>query len=201
MTTYMHQDAMQQHFERLAPRYNELRRTDSEPVEYLRGLMADDPPSLIADVGCGGGRYSLLLQRALPKARLLCCDINREWTNIGKRYWEKAGVAHKIDLRLAPAIDTLTKLKSVELGTFDFAFIDADKTNYDNYFEICLDLVRPGAVIAIDNVFWGGSVADESQQDDDTKAIRALNKKLKTDERIELSIVPIGDGLTLARKL
>lgn len=156
----------------------------------------------IIEVGTFTGYSALVMALATHRdSKIICCDINREWTNVGKRYWEKAGVAHKIDLHLAPALDTLTKLKSIEQGTFDFAFIDADKTNYDQYFELCLDLVRPGAIIAIDNVFWGGWVADDSQQDDDTNAIRALNKKLKTDTRIDLSIVAIGDGLTLVRKL
>jgi predicted O-methyltransferase YrrM len=168
-------------------------------MAFLVGLI--DARKII-EVGTFTGYSALVMALATHQdSKIVCCDISQEWTNIAKRYWEKAGVSHKIDLRLAPAIGTLKKLKSVELGTFDFAFIDADKTNYDNYFEFCLELVRPGAIIAIDNVFWGGWVAEDSQQDDDTKAIRALNKKLKTDERIELSIVPIGDGLTLARKL
>lgn len=133
--------------------------------------------------------------------RLVACDTSAEWTAIARRYWAEAGVAERIALRLAPALDTLAALETEgESGSFDFAFIDADKANYDNYFESCLKLLRPGGLIAIDNVFWDGRVADPGADDPDTRAIRALNAKLHRDPRVALSMVPIGDGLTLALK-
>jgi predicted O-methyltransferase YrrM len=156
----------------------------------------------IVEVGTFTGYSALAMALATAEdAKIICCDVSVEWTNIGKNYWQRAGVVNKIDLRIAPALDTLGDLMVDSKNEFDFAFIDADKTNYDAYYEACYALIKPNGVIAIDNVFWGGSVADTSQQDDDTKAIRALNKKLQNDNRVDLSIVPIGDGLTLARKL
>ena len=120
---------------------------------------------------------------------------------MGRRFWAEAGVADKIDLRIGPAADTLQGLLGAgEAGSFDFAFIDADKTNYDRYYELALQLVRTGGLIAIDNVLWGGAVADPADQDEDTRAIRALNAKLHQDARVDLSLLPVGDGLTLARK-
>jgi len=155
----------------------------------------------ILEVGTFTGYSALAMAQATDdKTRIICCDLSEEWTSIAKRHWEQAAMNHKMDLRLAPALDTLKTLEKTELNTIDFAFIDADKSNYDAYFESCLSLVKSGGIVAIDNVFWGGWVADDSQNDDDTLAIRALNKKLKSDDRIDLSIVPIGDGLTLARK-
>lgn len=155
------------------------------------------------EVGVFTGYSSLCAALALPQdGRIIACDVNVEWTDIAQRYWREAGVAHKIDLRLAPAMDTLNALLAQGQGnTFDFAFIDADKNNYDAYYESCMELVRPGGVIAIDNVLWGGAVADPAVNDEDTRAIRALNEKLHKDSRIELSLVPIADGLSLARRL
>jgi len=156
----------------------------------------------IVEIGTFTGYSALTMALATHKeTKIVCCDVSEEWTNIGKVYWDKAGVANKIKLHLAPALKTLKQLLSDNTGGYDFAFIDADKTNYDGYYESCLSLLRPGGIIAIDNVFWGGAVADLTQQDEDTKSIRALNVKLQTDDRIDLSIIPIGDGLTLARKL
>ncbi|MDY7015645.1 MAG: class I SAM-dependent methyltransferase, partial [Cyanobacteriota bacterium] len=129
------------------------------------------------------------------------CDISEEYAAIARRYWEQAGVSQQIDLHLAPALKTLDRLlEEGEAETFDFAFIDADKSNYENYYERALNLVRPGGAIAIDNVLWGGKVADREVQDNRTKAIRAFNEKLYRDERVTLSLVPIADGLTLALK-
>jgi caffeoyl-CoA O-methyltransferase len=154
------------------------------------------------DIGTYTGYSSLCIAQALPDdGRLVACDISREWTDIARRYWQKAGVEQKIDLRLASALKTLQGLLEGREQDFDFAFIDADKTNYDGYYEYCLQLVRPGGLIAIDNVLWDGAVADNSINDDDTKAIRALNKKIHADPRVEISLVPIADGLTLARKI
>ena len=155
----------------------------------------------ILEVGTFTGYSALAMALATAEdARIMCCDVNVEWTDIGKKYWQKAGVENKINLRIAPALDTLNDLLAQGENDFDFAFIDADKTNYDAYYEACYSLLKPNGVIAIDNVFWGGWVADASQQDNDTKAIRALNENLQKDNRVDLSIVPIGDGLTLARK-
>jgi predicted O-methyltransferase YrrM len=150
------------------------------------------------EVGTFTGYSALVMALALPaKGRVVACDVSEEWTAVGQRYWREAGVAPKIDLRLAPALQTLDALIA-ERASFDFAFIDADKENYDGYYERALKLVRRGGVIAIDNVLWSGAVIDPAKKDADTKAIRALNRKLTKDERVELSLLPIGDGLTLA---
>ena len=153
------------------------------------------------EIGVFTGYSSLVTALALPAdGRVIACDVNEEYTAIGRAHWQKAGVADKIDLRLAPATETLAALiKDGRSGSFDFAFIDADKTSYDAYYEACLQLLRPGGLIAIDNVLWSGEVARPAQ-DDDTAALQALNRKLHKDERIDLSMLPIGDGLTLARK-
>ena len=154
------------------------------------------------EVGVFTGYSSLCIALALPEGgKHVACDVSEEWTSIGRRFWQEAGVASKIDLRLAPALSTLDALlANGEAGTFDFAFIDADKLAYDAYYERALQLVRPGGLIAIDNVLWGGSVADLSDQDADTRAIRELNDKIHQDPRVEMSLLPIGDGVTLALK-
>ncbi|HEY4731675.1 MAG TPA: class I SAM-dependent methyltransferase [Gammaproteobacteria bacterium] len=154
------------------------------------------------EVGVFTGYSALSIASALPPTgRLIACDISVEWTNIAKQYWQEAGMADRIDLRIAPALDTLDSLIAEgQQGTFDFVFIDADKVHYPDYYERALLLVRPGGLIAVDNVLWFGAVIDDSKQDKDTVAIRAFNKKLCSDNRISLSLVPIGDGLTLARK-
>jgi predicted O-methyltransferase YrrM len=155
------------------------------------------------EVGVFTGYSSLAVALALPSdGKIIACDTNEEYTAIARHYWQKAGVADKIDLRIAPALDTLDELIAQgQANTFDFAFIDADKSNYDNYYERALQLVRPGGLIAIDNVLWGGKVADRDVQDNRTKAIRELNQKLHQDKRVTISLVPIADGLTLARKV
>lgn len=155
------------------------------------------------EIGVFTGYSALAVALALPDdGHLLACDVSAEWTARGRRYWEEAGVAHKIDLRLAPARATLDGLLAdpAQHDSYDFAFIDADKPNYPYYYEQCLQLVRPGGLIAIDNVLWGGGVIDESRQDPSTQVIRKLNADLAKDARVDLSLVPIGDGLTLARK-
>jgi predicted O-methyltransferase YrrM len=153
------------------------------------------------EVGVFTGYSALTVALALPDdGRLLACDISDEYTRIGQPFWQQAGVAHKIDLRLAPAIETLdARLAAGEQGAYDFAFIDADKTCYDAYYERCLLLVRRGGLIAIDNTLWDGAVARPSK-DPDTLALQALNAKLHADQRIELSLLPIADGVTLALK-
>ncbi|MBD2578219.1 class I SAM-dependent methyltransferase [Oscillatoria sp. FACHB-1406] len=154
------------------------------------------------EVGVFTGYSSLVVAAALPPdGKVIACDISEEYTEMARRYWQQAGVADKIDLRIAPALETLDNLlENGEAETFDFAFIDADKGNYENYYDRALKLVRRGGVIAIDNVLWNGSVADLEVQDNQTRSIRALNEKLHGDERITLSLVPIADGLTLALK-
>lgn len=154
------------------------------------------------EVGVFTGYSTLAVALALPSdGKVVACDVSEEYTAIARRYWQQAGVAHKVDLHLAPALETLAKLlQNGQAGTFDFAFIDADKSNYENYYEKALELVRPGGLIAIDNVLWSGQVADPTVQDNRTKNIRALNQKLHQDPRINLSLVPIADGLTLAMK-
>jgi predicted O-methyltransferase YrrM len=154
------------------------------------------------EVGVFTGYSSLSVALALPNdGRILACDVSEEYTAVARRYWKEAGVDHMIDLRIGPALDTLKELLAQrQQGRFDFAFIDADKANYENYYEHALDLIRPGGLIAIDNVLWHGKVIDPNANDADTLAIRALNKKLLTDMRIDLSMVPISDGLTLCYK-
>lgn len=156
----------------------------------------------IIEIGTFTGYSALAMALALPPdGRIVACDVNAAWTTIAKTYWREAGVAARIDLRLAPAMETLEALLADgDADRFDFAFIDADKTGYPAYYEACLKLVRPGGLIAVDNTLWDGRVADDSVQDADTRAIRAFNASLHDDSRVDLSLVPIGDGLTLARR-
>ena len=154
------------------------------------------------EVGTFTGYSALCVAQALPPdGKLIACDISEEFTSVARRYWAKAGIADRIELRLAPALDTLKSLLAGGgAGSFDFAFIDADKTQYVAYYEAILKLLRPGGLMTIDNVLWSGAVADGRKRDADTVALRTLNEKLRTDKRISLSLLPIGDGLTLARK-
>lgn len=155
------------------------------------------------EVGVFTGYSSTCIALALPpEGRLLACDVNVESVKIARQYWEKAGVANKIDLRLGPGIDILDALLADgQAGTFDFAFIDADKSNYLNYYERALVLVRSGGLIGIDNTLWYGKPADPAVNDPDTEAIREVNRRVHADTRVTMSLVPIGDGLTLALKL
>lgn len=154
------------------------------------------------EIGTFTGYSTLAVAAALPPdGTVVACDVSDEWTQIARRYWQEAGVLEKIDLRLAPAADTLQALVAGgQARTFDFALIDADKGNYARYYELCLELLRDGGLVAIDNVLWHGQVIDRSVSDDDTTAIRELNRALQVDSRVSLSLVPIGDGMTLARK-
>ena len=154
------------------------------------------------EVGVFTGYSSLVVALALPPSgKIVACDVSEEYTAIARRYWQQAGVAEKIDLRIAPALETLEQLLTEgQANTFDFAFIDADKSNYDNYYELALNLIRPGGLIAVDNVLWSGRVADPEEQDNRTNKIRDFNQKLYQDERVTISLVPIADGLTLAMK-
>ena len=155
------------------------------------------------EVGVFTGYSSLVVALALPAdGKLVACDISEEYTSVARRYWEEAGVAGKIDLRIAPAADTLNELiRDGQEGTFDFAFIDADKTGYPEYFALCLRLLRPGGIIALDNMLQSGNVIDPSANDKDTMAIRELNRQLAEDQRVLVSLLPIADGITLAVKL
>jgi caffeoyl-CoA O-methyltransferase len=149
------------------------------------------------EIGTFTGYSALAVALALPRdGKIICCDVSEEWTAIGRRYWKKAGVDRKIELRLGPALETLKGLK----GKFDFAFIDADKPNYWKYYERCLQLLRKGGLIAVDNTLWGGSVINPEKQSESTRALREFNKRVARDRRVDIALVPIGDGLTLAVK-
>jgi len=153
------------------------------------------------EVGVFTGYSALSVALALPDdGRILACDISDEYTRVGQPFWQQAGVAHKIELQLAPALQTLdARLAQGEAGHYDFAFIDADKASYDGYYERCLRLLRPGGLIAIDNTLWSGRVT-AAPDSEDTAALQALNLKLHQDQRIDLSLLPLSDGLTLCRK-
>lgn len=155
------------------------------------------------EIGVFTGYSALVIALALPAdGQVIACDISEEYTAIAQQFWQQAGVAEKIDLRIAPALETLDKLIAENhSNTFDFAFIDADKSNYSNYYEKALQLVRPGGVIAIDNVLWSGRVAEAEVQDNRTQKIREFNQNLAQDSRVKISLIPIADGLTLALKL
>ena len=154
------------------------------------------------EIGVFTGYSAWCVAEALEEGgTLIACDVSVEWTSIAVEHWEKAGVAKKIDLRIAPALDTLASLEADGQGeTFDFAFIDADKKNYDSYYEACLRLLRSGGLIVVDNALWGGQVMDPAFQDADTIAIRSLNEKIRDDERVDASLLSVGDGVYLARK-
>jgi predicted O-methyltransferase YrrM len=154
------------------------------------------------EVGVFTGYSSLAVALALPQdGRILACDVSEEWTALARRFWREAGVEHKIELKLQPAARTLEeRLAAGEAGRYDFAFIDADKPAYDTYYELLLQLLRPGGLMALDNTLWSGAVLNPEEREPNTVALRALNDKLHRDERIDLSLLPVGDGVTLARK-
>ena len=189
-------------------------REETDTLEYARMQISADQAQFMAllikllsarnviEVGTFTGYSALSMAQALPESgKLIACDISEEWTAIAKRYWQRANLDNKIDLHLAPALDTLNQLiTEKQENHFDFAFIDADKENLKAYYQACFQLVRPGGVIAIDNVLWGGSVIDADNHEQSTIAIREFNDFINRDERVEISLVPIGDGLTLALK-
>jgi caffeoyl-CoA O-methyltransferase len=151
------------------------------------------------EIGTFTGYSALCLARGLSDdGELICCDVSEEWTSVGRRYWEKAGVSHKIDLRIAPAIETLARLP--QEPNFDLAFIDADKCGYIAYFEALMPLIRKGGVILVDNVLWMGAVVDAAENSEDTVSIRRFNDLVAADPRVECVMLPIADGLTLLRK-
>lgn len=173
-----------------------------EQGQFLNLLIQLLGARQIIEIGVFTGYSALCMAEALPAdGRLVACDINLEWTDMARRYWQQAGVHKNIELLLAPADKTLQKLiDNGNANSFDFAFIDADKTHYLTYYEKCLKLIRRGGVIAIDNTLWSGHVADPEVNDADTVAIREFNDALHSDSRVDISLLPIGDGLTLARK-
>ena len=154
------------------------------------------------EVGVFTGYSSLAVALALPEdGRILACDVSEGWTAMARRFWREAGVEHKIELKLQPAVRTLEeRLAAGEAGRYDFAFVDADKPAYDSYYELLLKLLRPGGLMALDNTLWSGAVLNPEEREPNTVALRALNDKLHRDERIDLSLLPVGDGVTLARK-
>ena len=170
--------------------------------QFLQLLVQLIQAKKTLEVGVFTGYSSLWVAAALPdEGKIVACDVSEEYTTVARRYWKEAGVDHKIDLRLRPALETLDELLAQGgASTFDFAFIDADKSNYDNYYERALQLIRTGGLIAVDNTIWSGRVADPNESDTDTVAIRKLNEKLHRDERVALSMLTVGDGLTLAMK-
>jgi predicted O-methyltransferase YrrM len=173
-----------------------------EQGQFLQLLVRATGAKRCLEIGVFTGYSSLCVALALPAdGTLIACDVSAEWTTIARGFWRRAGVEPKIDLRIAPAIETLDQLLAEgRHGSFDFAFIDADKPNYWNYFERALELVRPGGLIGIDNTLWSGRPADASDPSENTVAIRAFNEKLHADQRVMISVLPIGDGLTLALK-
>jgi len=188
--------------EETAPHPHSFMQISPDQGQFMALLIKLIAATRTIELGVYTGYSSLCVALALPPdGKLIACDVNEEWTSMARRYWTEAGVAHKVDLRLAPAMDTLDSLLADGLaGSFDFVFIDADKENYDGYYERSLELLRPGGLIAVDNVLWSGRVLDSDGDDADTASIKAFNSKLLSDDRIFLSMVPIADGLTLALK-
>lgn len=176
-------------------------RTGADQLQFLQLLAKTIGARRCIEVGVFTGASALAVALVLPAdGKIIACDVNDEYTAIGRSFWERAGVAQKIDLRLAPATETLDKLIAAGDGEYDFAYIDADKANYEAYYERILRLLRTGGLICIDNVLWGGDVADPKENDADTVALRNLNAKIGRDERVDASLLTIGDGLTVARK-
>ncbi len=177
-------------------------RSSVEQVNALALILRLMGARRAIEVGVFTGYATLAFARALGRdGRVLALDISTEWTDVGRRYWDEAGVAERIDLIIGPALETLARLRSAgHEESIDFAYIDADKANYLAYYEDCLALVRPGGLIAVDNVLWSGRVVDPAACDDDTAAIRDFNARLRDDPRIDLAMLPVGDGVTLARK-
>lgn len=177
-------------------------QTGADQVQFMQLLVKLIGARRCIEVGVFTGYSALGVALALPEdGQIIACDVNEQYTSIAQRYWERAGVADKIDLYLAPATQTLDELlKAGEEEHFDFAYIDADKSGYDAYYERCLKLIRPNGVIAIDNVLWSGEVVKENPLDADTAALRSLNAKIGRDERVDASLLSIGDGLMVVRK-
>ena len=188
--------------EETAPMKMGMMQVSPEQGQFMAFLVRLTETRRALEIGTFTGYSALCVAQALPSdGRLVCCDVSEEWTSVGQRYWQSAGVSDKIDLRIGPATETLQALREDgEEDRYDFAFIDADKKNYLVYYENVLSLLRTGGVLLIDNVLWGGSVANPGKNDDDTNAIRTLNQHLRGDDRVLLSMLPVGDGLTLVMK-
>jgi predicted O-methyltransferase YrrM len=174
----------------------------ADQAAFLALLVRSTGAKRCIEIGTFTGYSALAIAAALPAdGRLVCCDISEEWTAIARRHWSSAGVSGRIDLRIGPALDTLKNLLARgEAGRYDFAFIDADKAAYDAYYESCLKLLRPGGLVALDNMLWSGRVCDPDHHDADTDAIRALNTRIHGDNRVDAVLLTIGDGVMLARK-
>lgn len=173
-----------------------------EQVQFMSLLLRSINAKNVIEVGTFTGYTALNFALAVPAdGKIVCCDISDEWTSIGREFWSAADVENKIDLRIAPALQTMQQLLDKgHADSFDFAYIDADKENYIAYYQLAMDLVRPGGLIAIDNVLWDGQVINKQDESSSTESIRAFNQLLKQDNRVELSLLPVGDGLFLARK-
>lgn len=179
-----------------------IMQVSADQAQFMALLIKLTGARRILEIGTFTGYSALVMAETLPDdGRLIACDVSEEWTAIARRYWQEAGVADRIDLRIAPALETLDALlDDGGAGKFDFAFIDADKENQRKYYEHCLTLLRPGGLVAVDNVLWGGSVANGDDKRETTVAIREFNEFIFSDGRVDISLVPIGDGVTLARK-
>ena len=175
-------------------------RSSAEQAQLLAFLIELTGATRVLEIGCFTGYGTLAMALALPPGgRIVTLDVNDHWPAIGRRHWERAGVTERIELRVGLALDGLERLRD-EGAVFDLAYIDADKKLYDEYYEHALALVRAGGVVALDNVLWGGAVADPADDDHQTLALRQLNAKIRADERVSALLLPVGDGLTLARK-
>jgi predicted O-methyltransferase YrrM len=204
VVAYVHRFGVREHpvlaalRERTAPMPQSNMQIGPDQGAFMAMLVRLLDARRILEIGTFTGYSSTAMALALPAdGRITCCDVSREWTDIARQAWMDAGVAHKVELRLAPATETLAALDD---ASFDLAFIDADKPNYDDYYEGCLRVVRPGGLILIDNVLWSGDVADPSVDNDNVRAIRALNEKIAADDRVDHVLVPLADGLTMARR-
>lgn len=207
LRAYLISDGMREH-----PVLTRLRE-ETQRMQHASMQVAPEEGALLAmlvrlldarrvlEIGTFTGYSSTAMALAMPPdGRITCCDVSREWTDVARRAWTDAGVADRVELRLGPGVETLSDLLAAgEAGSYDLAFIDADKANYDAYYEGALRLVRAGGLITIDNVLWSGRVADPSVNDEDTSAIRALNSKIAADPRVDVVMLPVADGLTVAR--
>ena len=180
---------------------NAIMQISPEQGQFMALLVELLSARRIIEVGTFTGYSALAMARALPDdGKIVTCDVSEEYAAVGRPFWREAGVEDRIEVRIGPAVDTLAALRTEGEGRFDFAFIDADKTNYLAYYEACVALIRPGGLVAVDNVFWVGSVADPTDQEESTEAIRKLNAHIHQDPRVSVSMLPLGDGLYLARK-
>ncbi len=179
-----------------------IMRSAPEQDQFMAMLLRLMDAKRVLEIGTYTGYATLWMALALPDdGEIHTCDLSEQWTFVARRFWEEGGVDGKVHLHLGPALETLDALlQGGQEASFDFAFIDADKVNYQGYFDRCLQLLRPGGLIAVDNTLWGGAVVDADDQEESTRAIRIFNRKLKDDMRVELAMLPIADGLTLARK-